>query len=64
MAHVIPFPGSKSNALPQADDMQPVNLTIEGPLAEKIRHDAAMFGKSPGSFLLDWLRSGFPEDAA
>ena len=53
---------SRRNALPQADDMQPVNLTIEGPLAKRIRHDAAMFGKSPETFLFDWLKSGFPAE--
>jgi hypothetical protein len=49
-------------SLPRADE--PLGLIVPPELARSIRFTAGMAGKDPQEFLLDWLKSGFPEDAA
>ncbi|HUQ36675.1 MAG TPA: hypothetical protein VM144_09905 [Aestuariivirga sp.] len=51
-----------SQALTQANE--PLALHIPSDLARSIRFTAGMHGKAPMEFLLDWLKSGFPENAA
>ena len=41
-----------------------LNISIPRVLAESIRLSAAMHGKNPEQFVLNWLKSGFPEEAA
>ena len=68
MSNVIPFHETALKltfvlaALPMAE----VALTVCVPpeLARSIRFTAGMHGKPPQDFLLDWLKSGFPENAA
>lgn len=42
----------------------PLAVSIPPELARSIRFHAGMHSKDPQSFLLDWLKSGFPENAA
>jgi hypothetical protein len=49
-------------SMPHADE--PLVLTVPPDLARSIRFTAGMAGKDPQEFLLDWLKGGFPEDAA
>lgn len=51
-----------SQALARTD--APLALHIPGDLARSIRLTAGMHSKDPQDFLIDWLQSGFPENAA
>lgn len=42
----------------------PISITIPTELAQSIRVSAGMHCKDPQAFVLDWLKSGFPENAA
>ena len=48
--------------LPRGDE--PLGLVVPPELARLIRFTAGMAGKEPEKFVLDWLKSGFPEIAA
>lgn len=42
----------------------PISITIPTELAQSIRATAGIHCKDPQAFVLDWLKSGFPENAA
>lgn len=46
---------------PMADE--PLSLNVPANLARSIRLTAGMHSKDPQDFLIDWLKSGFPENA-
>ena len=48
--------------LPTSD--APLTVNVPPNLARAIRFTAGMAGKEPERFVLDWLKSGFPEIAA
>lgn len=50
------------DSIPQSDT--PLALSIPAELARSIRFTAGMHCKDPQAFVLDWLKSGFPENAA
>jgi hypothetical protein len=57
---LVPF--HVSEGAPSAD--VPLAVSIPPELARSIRYTAGMHSKDPQEFLIDWLRSGFPEAAA
>ena len=45
-------------------DAPPMTITIPSSLADSIRLTAGMHSKNIEDFVIDWLKSGFPEKAA
>ena len=43
---------------------EPLAVSLPPELAHSIRFTAGMHSKDPQEFLIDWLKSGFPENAA
>lgn len=68
MSNVVPlrqrpiYPQWEIPQLPTADI--PLALSIPPELARSIRFTAGMHSKDPQEFLIEWLKSGFPEAAA
>ena len=50
--------------LAMPEDETPLGLTIPASLARSIRITAGQHCKDPHEFVLTWLQSGFPEEAA
>lgn len=62
LRNASPNPSPSRASLPLSD--APLSLTIPPELARSIRFTAGMAGKAPEKFVLEWLKSGFPENAA
>ena len=64
--NVIPLlknaPDSSLATLPRAEEAWAVSIPPE--IARSIRVTAGMHSKDPQTFLIDWLKFGFPENAA
>lgn len=58
----IPGQNCLSAGLPSAH--VPLAVSIPPELARSIRFTAGMHSKDPQEFLIEWLKSGFPEAAA
>lgn len=68
MSNVIPLrqkrPEQNSFSPSLLMEDQPLAVNVPPGLARSIRFTAGMAGKDPQIFILDWLKSGFPENAA
>ena len=68
MSNVIPLrqkgPEQNSFAPSLLMEDEPLSVNIPADVARSIRITAGMHSKDPQTFLIDWLKSGFPENAA